>query len=169
MSFYVGLGSALIGAVSIGTGQTLQKLAVNRLGPVSLEQRIQSRLWLLGVLMTYGGECGNWLALSMVSASLVTPLGIVAVLVSVLLANRLLDEPVSANQRQGYAMISVGVVGILLVSPRAVVRHDTAASLHELVQSINFVSVSAVIATLLAFSVGLSVRSKRPRFESTSH
>jgi hypothetical protein len=97
MSFYIGLLSTIIGSVSIGSGmthlmlgQTLQKYALNKMiqslprmhqtdQQVPISERLQDWRWIVGVLLTltmanssYFGECGNWYALSLVSASIVT-------------------------------------------------------------------------------------------------
>lgn len=70
--------------------------------------------------MAYCGEIfGNWVALSLVSAAVVTPLGIVAVLVTALLSQKYLDEVITSRQKLGYLLIIIGVFLILYVAPKS--------------------------------------------------
>ncbi|KAJ2265107.1 hypothetical protein EV176_006036 [Coemansia sp. RSA 451] len=165
MSFLVGLAAAVLGNVVIGTGQCLQKYALNKLqrdwertgtstarteavayssnvysSSIDMRQRgssvsqpsrtveskrgplprYTSKTWVLGLLLNYAGEvCGNAVALSYLSASVVAPVGIVSVLVNVLLAERLLGERITSNQKFGFTVIVAGVACILLVAPRS--------------------------------------------------
>ncbi|KAI8921979.1 hypothetical protein DFJ77DRAFT_436352 [Powellomyces hirtus] len=138
--FLFGLLAAILGNCAIGTGQTLQKYALNHLASLTylprrrpnpatgivphapaipIATRLRNRTWLTGLLMTYLGEaCGNWIALSFVSAAVVTPLGIVAVIVNAVLANRYLGEQVGRRQRRGYALVALGVLVVLIAAPK---------------------------------------------------
>ena len=96
--YILGLLASTLGNIAIGTGQTCQKYALNKIGNKSLPalhrsgapkivrrhtsihigtliERIREPIWILGVLLSYFGEAGNWIALSQVSAAMVTPLG----------------------------------------------------------------------------------------------
>ncbi|KAL1920203.1 uncharacterized protein VTP21DRAFT_1349 [Calcarisporiella thermophila] len=82
--------------------------------------RFRDRLWWIGIACGYGGEIfGNWIALSLVPASVVTPLGIVGVIVNALLAQELLNEKISRRQRRGYALCLSGVALMLTVATHA--------------------------------------------------
>jgi hypothetical protein len=59
------------------------------------------------------------MALSLVSAAIVTPLGIVSVLVTALLSSTFLKETITTRQLQGYSLICVGVLINLFAAPRA--------------------------------------------------
>ncbi|KAI9032412.1 magnesium transporter NIPA-domain-containing protein [Hyaloraphidium curvatum] len=140
-----GLIAALCGNVFIGAGQTLQKYALNRLSrgdgrpprtPASTARRLLPRrakdyeqrtgrprytdqTWLAGIMLNYLGEiCGNWLALSLTSAAVVTPLGITSVVVNAVLAQKFLGEVIGPVQRRGYYSIMLGVLLIILSAPR---------------------------------------------------
>lgn len=64
--------------------------------------RFKDRLWWIGFLATYAGEAGgNWVALSVASPSVVTPLGIVGVIANIVFANLLLGEQVNKRHRIG--------------------------------------------------------------------
>ncbi len=130
-----GLAAALLGNVLIGAGQTLQKYALNRLSrdrpvkppllptgrsrglrrtPIDTHKHSSGRprytdnAWLAGILLNYIGEiCGNWLALSLASAAVVTPMGIMSVVVNAVLAQKFLGEVVGRDKRRGYYSIMV--------------------------------------------------------------
>ncbi|CAG8616015.1 7749_t:CDS:2, partial [Ambispora leptoticha] len=75
------------------------------------------RTWFLGISLVYLGELfGNWVALALIPASVVTPLGILGVVVNAILAKFLLGENVSFHQKIGYIWILGGVMAIILFS-----------------------------------------------------
>ncbi|KAI8581497.1 hypothetical protein K450DRAFT_231575 [Umbelopsis ramanniana AG] len=79
--------------------------------------RFKDRLWWIGFLATYAGEAGgNWVALSVASPSVVTPLGIVGVIANIVFANLLLGEQVNKRHRIGYGWIVAGVFFLLWAS-----------------------------------------------------
>ncbi|RUS25216.1 hypothetical protein BC938DRAFT_472472 [Jimgerdemannia flammicorona] len=94
--------------------QRITSVGSGPLEPGKPYSRFQDKLWWTGFALTFAGEAfGNWVALSMISASTVTPLGIVGVMVNAFLARDLLGETVTRRQREGYVWILAGV-GILL-------------------------------------------------------
>ncbi|KAJ3124112.1 hypothetical protein HK098_001381 [Nowakowskiella sp. JEL0407] len=134
---YNGVLASLLGSLCVGIGSFLQKYALNTLAATPLpthdSNKVHSRhtnnvpfftrfcsfTWLLGFALAYLGDfCGNWLALSFVSASLVTPLGIVSVMTSAFLASKYLGETITHQQRRGYILISFGVLLILIFAPK---------------------------------------------------
>ncbi|KAJ3075223.1 hypothetical protein HDU98_008830 [Podochytrium sp. JEL0797] len=122
-----GVFFALIAASLTGTGQTVQKYAISRLQQLpsgdskdkkkEATSRIASPLWRLGIALCYLGEAFNWLALGQTSASVVTPLNIVSVLVSGTLSAVFLKEDVNLAQKKGYLCIIFAVAVILFASP----------------------------------------------------
>ncbi|RIA96807.1 magnesium transporter NIPA-domain-containing protein [Glomus cerebriforme] len=149
MSFFWGLIAALAGNSIIGLGNCLQKYALTR-GTVPTSHtrqvsnssdtkfssqpllptttpvpgtysRFKDRTWLMGISSVYLGElCGNWVALSLIPASVVTPLGILGVVVNAILAKFLLDEQISFRQTKGYIWILSGVLTTILFSATTV-------------------------------------------------
>ncbi|KAJ3333753.1 hypothetical protein HDU76_004249 [Blyttiomyces sp. JEL0837] len=138
-----GIGFVLFGSTLIGIGQTVQKYAINRLTagqgsalPLPSPQlpqtrgarsnradqgksRVRDPIWILGILLSYMGEIfGNWFALSYVSAAIVTPLGIVSVVIAAFLSSRFLGENITMKQSRGYAVIIIAVLGILIIAPK---------------------------------------------------
>ncbi|KAJ1958094.1 hypothetical protein GGI12_004828 [Dipsacomyces acuminosporus] len=192
MSFFVGLTAAVLGNVVIGTGQCMQKYALNQLqrewearrayrsstdntayaqayaqspyaSSVSVRSRgdstsygsnsssskqpngdgprarYTSKVWIAGLLMNYAGEMfGNSVALSYLSASVVAPLGIIAVIVNLMLAEKFLGERITPNQRFGFMAIMAGVGCILLVAPRKPAANDA-------IQYVELVATSGIL------------------------
>ncbi|KAJ2644803.1 hypothetical protein GGF44_000405 [Coemansia sp. RSA 1694] len=176
MGYFVGLSAALAGNVVIGAGQCMQKYALNKLqsdsrrkssassatakgGPLPAP-RYTSPLWVLGLALNYAGEIfGNSLALSYLSAAVVAPLGIVAVIVNLLLAERFLGERVTPNQRFGFSVIMAGVGCILLVAPRKAAA-STAAEFVEVVASSGILALFGALFFVQALLI-LLIRSGR--------
>ncbi|KAJ2899446.1 hypothetical protein IWW38_000967 [Coemansia aciculifera] len=164
MGYFVGLTAALVGNVVIGTGQCLQKFALNKLqrakGQQKTTPRYKSPLWVLGLLLNYAGEIfGNSLALSYLSAAVVAPLGIVSVIVNLLLAERWLGERVTSNQRFGFSVIMAGVGCILLVAPRRAAA-STATEFVEVVASSGILTLFGLLFFVQALLIML-IRSGR--------
>lgn len=88
-------------------------------GHLKVRSRFKSKLWCAGFLLNYVGElCGNWVALSLNSAALVTPIGVVSVLVNAYLAHMFLKEPFSWYQKLGFGFHIIGVLCILIAAPK---------------------------------------------------
>ncbi|TPX32719.1 hypothetical protein SmJEL517_g04194 [Synchytrium microbalum] len=146
-NFVLGVLAATLGNVCIGSGQVLQKYALNKLDaetsnlPTSIKRprrkqsspstsstsdegvvkrtRFGSPLWWAGMALCYFGEAaGNMTALSLISASIVTPLGCIAVIVNALLGKYVLGEQITSRQRSGYILVILGVFFILIASPK---------------------------------------------------
>ncbi|KAJ2054208.1 hypothetical protein H4S04_000143 [Coemansia sp. S16] len=161
MAYFVGLTAALVGNVVIGTGQCMQKSALNSLQRSGKQTpRYKSPLWVLGLALNYAGEIfGNSLALSYLSAAVVAPLGIVSVIVNLLLAERFLGERVTPNQRFGFSVIMAGVACILLVAPRKAAA-STAAEFIDVVASSGILTLFFTLFFVQAILI-LLIRSGR--------
>ncbi|KAJ1969203.1 hypothetical protein IWQ62_000768 [Dispira parvispora] len=131
--------------------------------------RYQDRLWLLGVGLNYCGEIfGNSLALSYLSAAVVTPLGIIAVLVNLFTAQRVLGERISRVQKRGCGWIVLGVCCILFVAPKDAtfipqtgLRADPPAQ-----QFLKFLSAAhpfTLLTILILIQLGLTATASRAR------
>ncbi|KAJ1656939.1 hypothetical protein IWQ61_003583 [Dispira simplex] len=131
--------------------------------------RYQDRLWLLGVGLNYCGEIfGNSLALSYLSAAVVTPLGIIAVLVNLFTAQRVLGERISRVQKRGCGWIVLGVCCILLVAPKdATFVPQTGLQVDPPAQQfLIFLSAAhpfTLLAVLLLIQLGLTTSAVRAR------
>ncbi|KAI3657314.1 hypothetical protein MP638_005015 [Amoeboaphelidium occidentale] len=122
--FLVGFLASFLGNCVIGAGQCLQKYGLNRLEDEDKKlklkrSRVNSSHWLAGIALVYFGEMfGNWVGLSLASAAVITPLGIVSVLVNAILASKFLGEKIDKKQQEGYGYIILGVFMIILVAPK---------------------------------------------------
>jgi drug/metabolite transporter (DMT)-like permease len=114
--------------LGVGLAQLLQKNAINRLERTTKspwKTRFTQPRWILGILLNYISEFGNWYAVSIAPASLITPLGIVSVLVNIIFAKLYLKEQVTRDQQRGYTIILMGVFVILYGAPRKQVSIGT--------------------------------------------
>ncbi|KAI8892879.1 magnesium transporter [Globomyces pollinis-pini] len=145
MAFLYGLLTAIAGNIGIGVGQVIQKHAINRLEvsnytEVNLDDkeylsesnqtknRLFDKEWIFGLVINYMGEMCNWVALSLTSPAVVTPLGIISVLLNVVLASIFLGEPITINQKRGYCIVLLGIIGILYVAPKGDANLGTTVS-----------------------------------------
>ena len=93
----------------------------------------------------------------MAPPSVITPLGIVSVLLNAILAKHLLKEPIFEEQKKGYFLIITGVVLILFSSPKNQV--EIGKSVEEVIgfcSSARFIAGMSCISFLLAFLVHYS-------------
>ncbi|KAJ3313904.1 hypothetical protein HDV04_001465 [Boothiomyces sp. JEL0838] len=145
----------------IGSGQLLQKYGISvSEGRSKLSSRIYNTFWLMGIALNYLGEFGNWLALTETSPAVITPFGIVSVLINLVGASYLLKEVLSTNQIRGYITILFGVVGILYIAPK---NEREPATREEVYKDITKLSNIILFGGLMAFLTLLVIYSRRPR------
>ncbi|KAJ3208481.1 hypothetical protein HDU83_006660 [Entophlyctis luteolus] len=169
MGLLTGICLALVAASLIGTGQTVQKYGILQAHAQQLQQptrgrasrggalaHIHSKVWMLGLCVSYAGEALNILALAQAPASIVTPLNIVSVLVSGGLGAAVLGEPVSPRKLRGYGCIVASVAVIVLTAPRPPAQGArTPSAVLDLLSSTLFLSAFAcvfILQTLLIYS-----------------
>ncbi|KAJ2696090.1 hypothetical protein H4R19_005778 [Coemansia spiralis] len=137
---------------SVVGGRSPSTVAARRNGP---RARYTSKAWVAGLAMNYAGElCGNSVALSYLSAAVVAPLGIIAVIVNLVLAERFLGERITSNQRFGFSVITAGVACILLVAPRRAAADDPAQFVQAVAAS-SIVGVFGVVYVVLLALIAL--------------
>ncbi|KAJ6264010.1 hypothetical protein Dda_0149 [Drechslerella dactyloides] len=76
---------------------------------------LRSRWWWAGIILMTIGECGNFLAYGFAPASIVSPLGVVALISNCLIAPLMLKEPFRRRDLLGVA-IAIAGVGIVVSS-----------------------------------------------------
>jgi uncharacterized membrane protein len=149
--FVIGLATSLLGNIIIGAGQCLQKYGLNKLKEnksFKENSRLNSSYWVLGFVMCYFGElCGNWVGLSLASAAVIMPLGIISVLVNAFLASLYLGETMDEKQKEGYALIICGVLLILLMAPKS--DGEVVSKLVTMTDWILFLNNSAFLTVIL--------------------
>eukprot|EP00842_Homolaphlyctis_polyrhiza_P000465 jgi/Hompol1/1419/HPOL_005518-RA len=125
-------------------------------GSIGME-RFKDRWLVLGLIMAYTGEIGNWIALSLTSATLVTPLGIISVITNMFLAERYLGEHVTKKQRRGYLLALIGVLGILISAPKgdSTLGSTTEQVFNSLLSPsvVNGFSLMLIVQTMLIYRV----------------
>ncbi|KAJ3305563.1 hypothetical protein HDV03_001429 [Kappamyces sp. JEL0829] len=130
MTLVEGVLLAISGNICTGTSQVLQKRALSRLEekrqrlareglPTHNVKRYLDQEWVLGIGLSYLGDITNFVAYSKANPALLAPLGIISIFTALALANLLLGEEITAVQKRGYGMSLVGVVCIMLASPKS--------------------------------------------------
>ncbi|CAK8678947.1 unnamed protein product [Clavelina lepadiformis] len=114
----IGLALALGGNLLISISLTVQKKAHNRLGQDSGMKYCLDKWWWLGMFLMIGGELGNFMAYGFAPASLVAPLGSVAVIANAIIAFVFLREPISMPSMMGVTLVIVGSVTLISFSAR---------------------------------------------------
>ncbi|KAH8550043.1 hypothetical protein BGW37DRAFT_499876, partial [Umbelopsis sp. PMI_123] len=176
-------------AATNGQGQTLTLLERTRLvlvsridsllqsgyygNPSKPYSRFKDRLWWIGFLATYAGEAGgNWVALSVASPSVVTPLGIVGVIANIIFAKLLLGEQVSKRHRIGYGWIVSGVFFLLwasLSTDEDTVKFEDTMDIEGLNGLIQFIHSTWVllVAAVLTIAIAVLIRYLRNIYKSS--
>lgn len=114
---------------------------------------LQSKLWWLGLALMTIGEGGNFISYGFAPASLVAPLGAVALLSNVIISPILLHERFRIADIGGILLAIIGAVTVVFSSKQNDVRLDPSQLWHA-IQRLEFVIYTAIsIATgaLLAF------------------
>ncbi|CAO3664184.1 unnamed protein product [Umbelopsis vinacea] len=129
--------------------------------PTKPYSRFRDRLWWIGFLATYAGEAGgNWVALSVASPSVVTPLGIVGVIANILFANLLLGEQINKRHRIGYGWIVGGVFFLLwasLTSDNDTMSFEDIMEVEGLRGLTQFIGSTQVLAVTAAVVIAITI------------
>jgi drug/metabolite transporter (DMT)-like permease len=124
----IGILSAVAGNIVISVALNVQRYAHLRLKPSSQppssadpERRyLRSSWWWLGVLLMTIGEAGNFIAYGFAPASVVSPLGVLALVSNCVIAPTFFGERISPRNILGVAVTVVGILFIITsVSPGA--------------------------------------------------
>jgi len=135
--FMWGMVLSLIGDVVISCGLALQKVAHNRIEAQKVETMKASGgslkadevqgpaftsmpIWWAGILMTVGGEVGNFAAYGDVNtpASVVTAVGCVGVIANSIIATFFLGEVFRRRDGVGIAFVLIGVILVVVYAPQ---------------------------------------------------
>lgn len=117
---------------------------------------LQSKLWWLGLALMTIGEGGNFISYGFAPASLVAPLGAVALLSNVIISPILLGERFRISDIGGILLAIIGAVTVVFSSKQNDVRLDP-DELLQAIKRLEFVIYSAVSVSLgavLAFASG---------------
>ncbi|GAK64072.1 DUF803 domain membrane protein [Moesziomyces antarcticus] len=114
---------------------------------------LHSKLWWLGLALMTVGEAGNFISYGFAPASLVAPLGAVALLSNVIISPILLGERFKPSDIGGILLAIIGAVTVVFSSKQNDVRLDP-TQLLQAIKRLEFVIYSAVSVSsgvLLAF------------------
>lgn len=81
-----------------------------------------SPLWWLGLTLMFFGECGNFLAYGFAPASIVSPLGVVALISNCVIAPVMLKEPFRGRDGAGVVVSILGAVCVVMSAEKEEVK-----------------------------------------------
>ncbi len=133
--FPVGMVVSLIADVIISIGLALQKVAHNRISErekaakavgtdpdpnAKKPSMTKEPIWWMGILLTVGGELGNFAAYGdpNTPASVVTAVGCVGVISNQIIATVFLGEPYRRRDIFGVGLVSIGVTLVVIFAPQ---------------------------------------------------
>ncbi|KAI3637438.1 hypothetical protein MIR68_004087 [Amoeboaphelidium protococcarum] len=147
----IGLLAAVLGNALTGMAQTLQKYGILQVESLKQQQsRFSNKFWLSGLGLNYVGEViGSYVAISYCQPALVTPLGIINVVVNAISADRMLNEKLETGAIYAYVWIAFGVLSIMLGVPSQQVE-----TLEDLLSGGRFIQILAlfvIVALIQAY------------------
>lgn len=117
---------------------------------------LRSGWWWTGIVLMTLGECGNFLAYGFAPASIVSPLGVVALISNCIIAPVVLKEPFRGRDFIGVLVAIVGVVVVILSSSPEEVKLGP----HEILDAISqtafevYFGISCALMVFLAYISG---------------
>ncbi|XP_013778871.1 magnesium transporter NIPA2-like isoform X1 [Limulus polyphemus] len=133
--FYIGLSLAISSSVFIGSSFIIKKkglIKISRMGQTRAGfggyGYLKEWLWWAGFLSMAIGEGANFAAYAFAPATLVTPLGVLSVLVSAVLSSRLLGERLNLLGKVGCLLCILGSTVVILHAP----KEGSVSSIEEL-------------------------------------
>jgi drug/metabolite transporter (DMT)-like permease len=152
---------ATLASISFACGASAQHVGVDRafatkdpdrrLGLSQLVTLLKTPVWLFGLLLVALGACIHIVAVYLAPITVVQPIGILAVIWSVLIAARLHHSTPTGTMWLAVAASVIGIVFFTVLSTRHV-THSRSASLHAML-----VTTGVVWAVAAAFAVVGSV------------
>jgi len=157
--FYIGLLLALASSLFIGVSFILKKKALlkskaNNNKPAGLggHKYLKEWLWWAGVSVLGAGEACNFAAFAFAPASLVTSLGALSVLVTVVLSSRILKEKLGFLGKVGCALCILGATMIVIHAPRDG-SVKTTTELGEKMQHYGFIIYVVFVVAIASFLI----------------
>lgn len=119
---------------------------------------LQSPWWWLGITLMTVGECGNFLAYGFAPASVVSPLGVVALVANCLIAPWMLREHFRVRDGLGVIIAIAGCVVVVLSAAGESDAQLDAAQIWALIATWEFELYLGITLTLIVILVLLSTR-----------
>ncbi|KAF8935924.1 hypothetical protein BGZ58_004732 [Dissophora ornata] len=116
---------------------------------------LRSKAWWFGMTLMILGECGNFLAYGYAQASIVAPLGTVALVSNVILAPLMLKEPFRKRDFVGIVIAIIGTIVVVINSKENETKLTPEAVVAALLQTqfiVYFIACSIAIAVLVPLS-----------------
>ncbi|KAK3814481.1 MAG: magnesium transporter NIPA-domain-containing protein [Benniella sp.] len=116
---------------------------------------LRSKAWWLGMTLMILGECGNFLAYGYAQASIIAPLGTVALVSNVILAPLMLKEPFRKRDLLGIVIAIVGTVVVVINSKESDVKLTPEAVVAALLRTrfvVYFIICCSAVAVLASLS-----------------
>ncbi|XP_078486736.1 NIPA-like protein 2 [Ciona intestinalis] len=149
----IGMTLAISGNLLISVSLSVQKKAHNRLGHHSQAKYCMDKWWWTGMLLMVLGEMGNFMAYGFAPASLVAPLGSVAVLANAVIAVVFLREPLTTSSMMGVTLVLMG--SLTLISFAAKTRPTLSSEqIMEYLKAWTFllyIGIEAIVLIVLLF------------------
>ncbi|GFU03918.1 hypothetical protein NPIL_469291 [Nephila pilipes] len=169
-NFYIGLGLAVSSSLFIGSSFVIKKKGLLRIGSQGQMRAglggysyLKEWIWWAGLLSMGIGEAANFTAYAFAPASLVTPLGVLSVLVSAIFSSRCLGERLNLLGKIGCFLCIIGSTIIVLHAPKEGTV-DSMERLGQLLLEPGFVIYTTTIIIVSCFLVVFCV----PRYGSTN-
>ncbi|KAG0360693.1 hypothetical protein BG005_010159 [Podila minutissima] len=123
--------------------------------PASDTDYLRSKAWWAGMTLMILGECGNFLAYGYAQASIIAPLGTVALVSNVILAPLMLREPFRSRDLGGIVIAIIGTVVVVVNSKENEIKLTPEAVIAALLQT-QFTVYFIVCCVLLVILTSLS-------------
>lgn len=136
-TYLVGIIISICGNVVISVSLNIQKYAHMRQPQRGAEPYYTSGLWWFGVILMGAGELGNFAAYGFAPASLIAPLGCVAVISSAIISVVFLKETLRASDIIGGILAMVGTYILVTFAPHSS-NHITASLIQRYTVSWHF-------------------------------
>lgn len=162
MNIVIAVCLQVAGSFLFATGAILQSLAVksefttgghasdNKLSFSQLLRQFTKPKWLLGLLCVLAGAAFHLVALTMAPVAVVQPIGILAVVWSVMMAARIHGHTISGKIWTAVAVTVVGVVGFTIFSALFATGKKEGFSIGPVVISFVIVCIVCAVLTLIA-------------------
>ncbi|XP_067588492.1 magnesium transporter NIPA4 isoform X1 [Pseudorca crassidens] len=123
-SFYVGLGLAILSSFLIGSSVILKKKGLQRLVASGATRAVdggygylKDAMWWAGFLTMAAGEVANFGAYAFAPATVVTPLGVLSILISTILSSYFLGESLNLLGKLGCVICVAGSTVMVIHAP----------------------------------------------------
>ncbi|KAG9325890.1 hypothetical protein KVV02_001287 [Mortierella alpina] len=117
---------------------------------------LQSKAWWAGMTLMILGECGNFLAYGYAQASIIAPLGTVALVSNVILAPLMLREPFRSRDLLGITIAIIGTVVVVINSKENEVKQLTPEAVIAALLQTQFIAYFIVCCVMVAVLASLS-------------